>query len=165
MTDDTKRDLKLLQLRGTFDPKRFYKSSDHKKGLPKFFQVGTVVESAADFYSGMQCGACPNASLVTDTLLRLCICTILFVQLLCSQALPNAAKWRHAYFLWSLTPAQCNVPSTRLTMCTAASRVYGNEQDQVVQPKEQKPGAILRASSASVWHLVELRDLEGLAYH
>lgn len=53
MTDDTKRDLKLLQLRGTFDPKRFYKSSDHKKGLPKFFQVGTVVESSADFYSGM----------------------------------------------------------------------------------------------------------------
>lgn len=53
MTDDMKRDLKLLQLRGTFDPKRFYKSSDHKKSLPKFFQVGTVVESAADFYSGL----------------------------------------------------------------------------------------------------------------
>ncbi|KAL3159272.1 hypothetical protein ABBQ32_011235 [Trebouxia sp. C0010 RCD-2024] len=52
MTDETKRDLKLLRLRGTFDPKRFYKSSDHKKGLPKFFQVGTVVESSADFYSG-----------------------------------------------------------------------------------------------------------------
>ena len=52
MTDETKRDLKLLQLRGTFDPKRFYKSSDHKKGLPKFFQVGTVVASSADFYSG-----------------------------------------------------------------------------------------------------------------
>ena len=54
MSEETKRDLKLLQLRGTFDPKRFYKSSDHKKGLPKFFQVGTVVESAADFYSGKQ---------------------------------------------------------------------------------------------------------------
>lgn len=53
MTDETKRDLKLLQLRGTFDPKRFYKSSDHKKGLPKFFQVGTVVSSSADFYSGV----------------------------------------------------------------------------------------------------------------
>ena len=52
LTDETRRDLKLLQLRGTFDPKRFYKSSDHKKGLPKFFQIGTVVESAADFYSG-----------------------------------------------------------------------------------------------------------------
>ena len=54
LTDGTRRDLKLLQLRGTFDPKRFYKSSDHKKGLPKFFQIGTVVESAADFYSGTQ---------------------------------------------------------------------------------------------------------------
>lgn len=53
LTDETRRDLKLLQLRGTFDPKRFYKSSDHKKGLPKFFQIGTVVEASADFYSGM----------------------------------------------------------------------------------------------------------------
>lgn len=53
LTDETRRDLKLLQLRGTFDPKRFYKSSDHKKGLPKFFQIGTVVEAPADFYSGM----------------------------------------------------------------------------------------------------------------
>ncbi|DBB11920.1 TPA: hypothetical protein ACH3X3_006060 [Trebouxia sp. C0006] len=52
LTDETRRDLKLLQLRGTFDPKRFYKSSDHKKGLPKFFQIGTVVEASADFYSG-----------------------------------------------------------------------------------------------------------------
>ena len=53
LTDETRRDLKLLQLRGTFDPKRFYKSSDHKKGLPKFFQIGTVVEASADFYSGV----------------------------------------------------------------------------------------------------------------
>lgn len=53
LTDETRRDLKLLQLRGTFDPKRFYKSSDHKKGLPKFFQIGTVVEASADFYSGI----------------------------------------------------------------------------------------------------------------
>ena len=52
LTDETRRDLKLLQLRGTFDPKRFYKSSDHKKGLPKFFQIGKVVEASADFYSG-----------------------------------------------------------------------------------------------------------------
>lgn len=54
LTDETRRDLKLLQLRGTFDPKRFYKSSDHKKGLPKFFQIGTVVEAPADFYSGVE---------------------------------------------------------------------------------------------------------------
>ena len=53
LTDETRRDLKLLQLRGTFDPKRFYKSSDHKKGLPEFFQIGTVVEASADFYSGV----------------------------------------------------------------------------------------------------------------
>ena len=53
LTNETRRDLKLLQLRGTFDPKRFYKSSDHKKALPKFFQIGTVVEASADFYSGV----------------------------------------------------------------------------------------------------------------
>lgn len=62
VTDEVKRDLKLLQLRGTFDPKRFYKSSDHKKALPKFFQIGTVVESAADFYSGQ-----PPSAFCCDT--------------------------------------------------------------------------------------------------
>ena len=51
MTEDVKRDLRLLRLRGTFDPKRHYKSFDHKK-FPRHFQIGTVVESAADFHSG-----------------------------------------------------------------------------------------------------------------
>lgn len=34
------------------DPKRHYKKSEAKsKTLPKYFQVGTVVESSADFFS------------------------------------------------------------------------------------------------------------------
>ena len=54
LTEDVKRDLRLLRLRGTFDPKRHYKSFDHKK-FPRHFQIGTVVESAADFHSGQMC--------------------------------------------------------------------------------------------------------------
>ncbi|KAM7279168.1 hypothetical protein ACFE04_006302 [Oxalis oulophora] len=50
MTPELKRDLQLLKLRGAMDPKRFYKKGD-KKTLPKYFQVGTVVESPLEFYS------------------------------------------------------------------------------------------------------------------
>ncbi|XP_048762551.2 deoxynucleotidyltransferase terminal-interacting protein 2-like [Ostrea edulis] len=49
MTDDAKMNLEMLKMRKALDPKRFYKGND-MKGLPKFFQFGKVVESAADFY-------------------------------------------------------------------------------------------------------------------
>ncbi|KAK9841490.1 hypothetical protein WJX74_006696 [Apatococcus lobatus] len=48
---ETKRDLQLLKLRGAYDPKRFYKSSDHKRGFPAHFQMGTVVEGPTEFFS------------------------------------------------------------------------------------------------------------------
>ncbi|EFN59779.1 hypothetical protein CHLNCDRAFT_133463 [Chlorella variabilis] len=51
ITDEVKRDLRLLRLRGALDPKSFYKKLDSTK-FPKYFQMGTVVEGAADFYSG-----------------------------------------------------------------------------------------------------------------
>ncbi|OQS06750.1 hypothetical protein THRCLA_01221 [Thraustotheca clavata] len=52
MTAEAKRDIQLIKLRNYLDPKRFYKSSDHKKSnLPKVFQVGTVIEGAAEFKS------------------------------------------------------------------------------------------------------------------
>lgn len=51
MTPEMARELQLLRLRGVLDPKRHYKASD-SKAAPKYFQVGTVVEGAADFYSG-----------------------------------------------------------------------------------------------------------------
>jgi hypothetical protein len=38
MTDELKRDLRLLRLRGAYDPKRFYKSFDNTK-FPKHFAV------------------------------------------------------------------------------------------------------------------------------
>ncbi|CAA3030446.1 rRNA-processing protein fcf2-like [Olea europaea var. sylvestris] len=53
MTPELKKDLQLLKLRSAIDPKRHYKKGDSKsKTLPKYFQVGTVIESAEEFYSG-----------------------------------------------------------------------------------------------------------------
>ncbi|OWF50519.1 deoxynucleotidyltransferase terminal-interacting protein 2-like [Mizuhopecten yessoensis] len=49
MTEETKNDLTVLQMRRALDPKRFYKSNDIKT-LPKFFQFGKVIENSADFY-------------------------------------------------------------------------------------------------------------------
>jgi hypothetical protein len=43
MTPELGKELRVLQLRGYMDPKRFYKSMDSKKGTK--FQVGTVVDS------------------------------------------------------------------------------------------------------------------------
>ncbi|GAA6221562.1 deoxynucleotidyltransferase terminal-interacting protein 2 [Lates japonicus] len=49
ITQELKGDLKVLKMRGSMDPKRFYKKND-RDGFPKYFQVGTVVDNAADFY-------------------------------------------------------------------------------------------------------------------
>jgi hypothetical protein len=51
ITDEIKTDLRVLRLRSAFDPKQFYKKFDETK-FPTNFQMGTVVESSADFYSG-----------------------------------------------------------------------------------------------------------------
>ncbi|XP_065830209.1 deoxynucleotidyltransferase terminal-interacting protein 2-like [Oscarella lobularis] len=50
-TEDAKRDLKILKMRGALDPKRFYKKEDMNQ-LPKFFQLGRVIEGPGEFYSG-----------------------------------------------------------------------------------------------------------------
>ncbi|XP_061489740.1 deoxynucleotidyltransferase terminal-interacting protein 2 [Rhineura floridana] len=49
MTDELKNDLKALKMRAAIDPKRFYKKND-REGLPKYFQVGTIVDTPLDFY-------------------------------------------------------------------------------------------------------------------
>ncbi|XP_070764991.1 deoxynucleotidyltransferase terminal-interacting protein 2 [Enoplosus armatus] len=49
ISQELKGDLQVLKMRGSLDPKRFYKKND-RDGFPKYFQVGTVVDSAADFY-------------------------------------------------------------------------------------------------------------------
>jgi len=49
-TPELRREMRMLKLRGAYDPKRFYKNADTTK-LPTHFQIGTVVGGAADFYS------------------------------------------------------------------------------------------------------------------
>ncbi|XP_003220103.2 deoxynucleotidyltransferase terminal-interacting protein 2 isoform X2 [Anolis carolinensis] len=49
MTEELKNDLNALKMRKAIDPKRFYKKND-REGPPKYFQVGTVVDSPVDFY-------------------------------------------------------------------------------------------------------------------
>ena len=44
LTPELKRDLQIIRMRGVLDPKRFYRSSDMKKELPKYFQVGTLID-------------------------------------------------------------------------------------------------------------------------
>lgn len=39
ITEELKGDLKVLKMRGSLDPKRFYKKND-RDGFPKYFQVG-----------------------------------------------------------------------------------------------------------------------------
>ncbi|KAL0296663.1 UNVERIFIED_CONTAM: rRNA-processing protein fcf2 [Sesamum radiatum] len=53
ITPELKKDLQLLKLRSAVDPKRHYKKGDSRsKALPKYFQVGTVIESATEFFTG-----------------------------------------------------------------------------------------------------------------
>ncbi|CAM9276139.1 unnamed protein product [Choristocarpus tenellus] len=49
MTDELKRDLKVIRMRNYLDPKRFYKSAD---ATSKFVQVGTVKDGPMDRPSG-----------------------------------------------------------------------------------------------------------------
>lgn len=51
VTDEIKHDLEVLQMRSVLDPKHFYKKND-LKALPKYFQIGKVVDSPLDYYSG-----------------------------------------------------------------------------------------------------------------
>lgn len=49
MTDELKRDLQLLKMRGVLDPKRHYRKDNSKvNDLPTTFQVGTIVAGATD---------------------------------------------------------------------------------------------------------------------
>mmetsp|Transcript_18982 Transcript_18982/g.51041 ORF Transcript_18982/g.51041 Transcript_18982/m.51041 type:complete len:185 (+) Transcript_18982:59-613(+) len=53
LTQELKDDLQLVQMRNVLDKKRFYKSSDYRRGkLPTNVQVGTVVEGPTEFKSG-----------------------------------------------------------------------------------------------------------------
>ncbi|CAK1548141.1 unnamed protein product [Leptosia nina] len=47
LTPELKRDLQLLRMRSALDPKHFYKKNDMEV-LPKYFQVGKVMDSPLD---------------------------------------------------------------------------------------------------------------------
>ena len=49
ITPQIKQDLTVLRLRNVLDPKRHYRASS--KSLPKYFQMGTIVESPTEFFS------------------------------------------------------------------------------------------------------------------
>ncbi|KAG8003666.1 Deoxynucleotidyltransferase terminal-interacting protein 2 [Nibea albiflora] len=49
LSQELKGDLQVLKMRGSMDPKRFYKKND-RDGFPKYFQIGTVVDNPVDFY-------------------------------------------------------------------------------------------------------------------
>ncbi|XP_061351075.1 rRNA-processing protein fcf2-like [Gastrolobium bilobum] len=69
ITPELQKDLKLLKLRGAIDPKRHYKKGDSKsKTLPKYFQVGTIVDSPLDFFSGRLTKKERKASLADELL-------------------------------------------------------------------------------------------------
>uniref|UniRef100_A0A0D9VKL1 Fcf2 pre-rRNA processing C-terminal domain-containing protein n=1 Tax=Leersia perrieri TaxID=77586 RepID=A0A0D9VKL1_9ORYZ len=51
ITPELKKDLEILQLRHVLDPKRHFKRAGKSKALPKYFQVGTVIEPASEFFS------------------------------------------------------------------------------------------------------------------
>ncbi|XP_017880766.1 deoxynucleotidyltransferase terminal-interacting protein 2 [Ceratina calcarata] len=51
LTPEVKHDLQVLRMRSVLDPKHFYKKND-LKALPKYFQIGKVMDSPLDYYSG-----------------------------------------------------------------------------------------------------------------
>lgn len=49
MTPEIKRDLQIIKQRSALDPKRHYKKD--KWEIPKFFQMGPIIEGNTEFYS------------------------------------------------------------------------------------------------------------------
>ncbi|KAL2862967.1 Fcf2 domain-containing protein [Aspergillus lucknowensis] len=52
LTPELKRDLQLLRMRSILDPKRHYKKENGKSQVPKYSQVGTVIEGPTEFLNG-----------------------------------------------------------------------------------------------------------------
>lgn len=50
LTEEKKNDLLAVQMRGGLHADKFFKKGSDTKGLPKYFQTGTVVDNPADFY-------------------------------------------------------------------------------------------------------------------
>ena len=68
ITPELEKDLKVLSMRGALDRKQFYRGGE-QPGKSKFFQIGTVIDSAAGFYSDRLPRKLRPKSIV-DTLLK-----------------------------------------------------------------------------------------------
>ncbi|KAK6534717.1 hypothetical protein TWF281_006019 [Arthrobotrys megalospora] len=51
VTPQIKRDLQMIKLRNVLDPHKHFKGDDWKGKLPKYFQMGTVIEGPTEYYS------------------------------------------------------------------------------------------------------------------
>ena len=68
ITPELEKDLKVLSMRGALDRKQFYRGGE-QPGKSKYFQIGTVIDSAAGFYSDRLPKKMRPKSIV-DTLLK-----------------------------------------------------------------------------------------------
>lgn len=68
VTPELEKDLKILSMRGALDRKQFYRGGE-LPGKSKYFQIGTVVDSATGFYSDRLPRKLRPKSIV-DTLLK-----------------------------------------------------------------------------------------------
>lgn len=50
LTEENKMDLELIQLRNSLDSRTHYRKND-RSVLPKYFQIGKILDNKADFYS------------------------------------------------------------------------------------------------------------------
>lgn len=70
VTPELEKDLKVLSMRGALDRKQFYRGGGgDQPGKSKYFQIGTVIDSAAGFYSDRLTKKMRPKSIV-DTLLK-----------------------------------------------------------------------------------------------
>ncbi|KAF3926016.1 hypothetical protein ABW20_dc0108071 [Dactylellina cionopaga] len=51
LTPQVKRDLQMIKLRNVIDQKKHFKGDDWKGKLPKYFQMGTLIEGPTEYYS------------------------------------------------------------------------------------------------------------------
>lgn len=50
MTPQIKREIQMIKLRNVLDPHKHFKKDDSRE-LPKYFQMGTIVEGSTEFHS------------------------------------------------------------------------------------------------------------------
>ncbi|KAL8791428.1 MAG: hypothetical protein Q9213_000044 [Squamulea squamosa] len=51
LTPELKRDLQLLKMRSTWDPKRHYKNDSRRPLVPEYSQIGTIIEGPTEHFS------------------------------------------------------------------------------------------------------------------